>query len=591
VASLKAQLARPAVYWTVAALWFLMLALAMTWPMAQAPIQTVVGHEEATAACHVWVLWWAQNHLGDPQTNLLFFPHGADVVTLYGSDVLSPLLFAFAPIPPTLAHNLWVLILVVLGGCGGTWLGHTLGAHRWGALAGGTVFATAPFFQHEILNGTTEVLAAAVLPWFAGVVWRLLARPSVRLGVALGLLTALGTWASAYNAFFLVLVGLCIFLHRLSTAPGRVLTPGVWRAGLAGIGVAMSLLSPLIWLQATHGAGATLARREDWRTQDPPLPDSFADLSDWFNPTPAVIPEVLSLPTGGTFSYWTTCSVFLGFVAVALGAWGVWRRRAERVPSTLGRVATPFLLMVVVGALIASGPVARLGGEIVSLGGVQLSMPATVLAELFPPFVLTALHAYRYTAVVVTGLAALVALGVRGWWWPLLIAAEALLLAPTPWPAEVTDVGASPVLLALAEEPPGAVLTLPTQKEDLHDFGRALLAQTVHGQPIHDGGIHRRAGQEATAAFDEVLLLNRQAQDPPRFPTGAQARFDLGLLFDAGFRWILVPAEETEALAWSGKVLGAPTSTDDAWALWEIPAAVSLPDPPTLEAPAPSAPR
>ena len=553
-------------------LWFLFLALVVTWPMAASPMQTIIGHEEATSGCHVWVLWWAQQHLGDPHTELLFFPNGADVVTLYGSDILSPLLFAVLPIPAALGFNLWVVCLLVLGGFGARALGTTLGAERWGALAGGTLFLSAPFFQHELLNGTTELLAAAVLPWFAAVLWRLLASPSRWLGLGLGLLTALGTLASAYNGFFLLTVGLCVFLHRVSTSPGRVLGPAHWRHGLVGVGVAVVMLLPLAWLQLGHGATATLARRDDWRTREPPLPDSFADLSDWLDPSPAEIPALLRMPGGETFEYWTTCSMYLGFVAVFLGCLGVLRARRARVAGSRGRVVTSALLLVLVGVLFASGPVLRVGGEVLELGGVGVAMPLGVVADLLPPANLTGLHAYRYAAVVLTGLSALVALGARERFWFLLIAAEAVAVGPTPWPAPVTHHANSPVLSVLAmDSEPGAVLTLPTRKEDLHDLGRMLLAQTRHGRPVHDGGIHRRAGPGSTALFDDILLLERQAEPVPRYLTAAQTRFDLALLHDVGYRWILVPTEEQAAMDWAGAAFGVPEVSDDHWALWPVP--------------------
>jgi len=553
-------------------LWFLFLSLVVTWPMAASPMQTIVGHEEATAGCHVWVLWWAQQHLGDPHTEMIFYPNGADVVTLYGSDILSPLLFSVLPIPAALGFNLWVVCLLVLGGFGARALGTTLGAERWGALAGGTLFLSAPFFQHELLNGTTELLAAAVLPWFAAVLWRLLDSPSRRLGLALGLLTALGTLASAYNGFFLLTIGLCVFLHRVSTTPGRVLGPAHWRHGLLGVGVAVVMLLPLAWLQLGHGAAATLARRDDWRTREPPLPDSFASLLDWLDPTPAEIPAVLQLPGDETFEYWTTCTVYLGGVAVLLGALGVVRAWRSRVHGGRGRVVAPALLLVAVGGLFASGPVLRLHGEVTEVAGAAIALPLALVADLLPPANLTGLHAYRYAAVVLTGLSALVALGARERFWFVLIAVEAIAVGPTPWPAPVTPHAHSPVLSSLATDPePGAVLTVPTRKEDLHDLGRMLLAQTRHGRPVQDGGIHRRAGPGSTALFDENLLLQRQAEPVPRYLSAAQTRFDLGLLYTHGYRWILVPTEEQDAMDWAGGYLGPPQGEDDDWALWRIP--------------------
>ena len=47
---------------------YFLCALLTTYPMVLNPFQSVVGHEQASVACHVWVYWWAQNH-------------GADIVT------------------------------------------------------------------------------------------------------------------------------------------------------------------------------------------------------------------------------------------------------------------------------------------------------------------------------------------------------------------------------------------------------------------------------------------------------------------------------------------------------------------------------
>ncbi len=589
MAPVSERLAEARGAWPLLAAWTGLLAVLLVWPMPLDPTGTVVGLPEATAPCHVWVLWWAREHLGDPLTDLIFYPHGADVVTLYGSDVLSPLLFSQLPLSPVLAYNLWATALLVLGGLGAAWMARGLGATWMGAMAGATVFEAAPFFQHELLNGTTEMLAAACLPWFAGVLWRLLDRPSLPLGVALGLVTALGVLSSAYNAFFLVTVGLVIFLHRVSTTPGRVLTPAVWRAGLTGVGVALPLLAPLLWLQAGHGAAQTLARREDWRTTDPPLPDSFASLSDWLDPRAADIPGLHEMPGGELFEYWTTCTLFVGFTAAGLGLAALWLRRRDRIDGGHGRVATPFALLLLLGVLLAAGPVPRWDGEVVTVLGLRPSMPAVLVSDLFSPFDLTALHAYRYAAVALTGLAALVSLTVRKLPWGLLIAVEALALTPVPWPARTTPVPESFVLNGIAAGDQGAVFVAPTRKEDLHDLGRALLAQTRHGRPIQDGGIHRRAGPGATKLFEDIVTVDYLARQPPRLVGPSQLKLDLSRLHQAGYGWVLVPASEAEVDNWLAGVLGPPPLADDHWRAWPLagvrpaPVEPAVPPAPTVE--------
>ena len=115
---------------------FLLLALILTFPMCLHPIDTVVGHEQASVGCHVWVIWWARQSL-ELHTPLIFFPYGADVVQLYGSDLLSPLLFSVVSLPPSLLYNLWVLFLLTIGALGMRQLLLFLRTTPWMALAGG----------------------------------------------------------------------------------------------------------------------------------------------------------------------------------------------------------------------------------------------------------------------------------------------------------------------------------------------------------------------------------------------------------------------------------------------------------------------
>ena len=114
----------------------LLLTLVLTYPVILNPINSVVGHEQTSVACHVWVIWWAQQSLSI-ETPLIFFPYGADVVRLYGSDLFSPLLFSFLPFPPSLLYNFWVHLLLVVGGLGVRQLLLFLKTSDWQALAGG----------------------------------------------------------------------------------------------------------------------------------------------------------------------------------------------------------------------------------------------------------------------------------------------------------------------------------------------------------------------------------------------------------------------------------------------------------------------
>ena len=550
-----------------------LLAALVMWPIPLDPVGQIAGHPQASAGCHVWVIWWAQNHIHQVHTPLIFFPFGADVMQLYGSDILSPVLLGRLPLPPSLLHNLWCFVLLLGGGLGVDVLARHLGATRLGALLGGAIFLSAPFFQHELLNGTSEILAAAFLPWFAWSLLRTLERPTPWRGAATGTWLGLAVLASAYNLFYAAILVVSMAAHRV--ARGAPLLRRAWLATAAsGLGVAGFFGTPLLWLHHAHGAAALYARREDWLNPQQALPDSFADLLDWFDPRAAQIPLEMHYPLGDTFLYWTTCTVYLGLVALALALWGLVRHsRGPRVAVT--RSPMPFLLAALLGGLIALGPYLRVAGEVVAPWGYPIQLPAILFYELFPPFAITALHAYRYASLVVLGLALLASLAPRRGWAALLglllVLLDAVVLSPVPRASAVTAAPDSAVLEALAAMPAGAVVYLPFEAEDLGDLSTMLLAQTVHGHPIHDGGIHRRAGEDATVLFQKNGLLSEMSRRGAlRLPGPEQTRRGLAMLRAVGFRYVLMPAGQQEFESWLSGPLGVPLVRDDEWLLWQL---------------------
>lgn len=548
-------------WWAAMLLWSTLLGILVTWPMALDPLGAVIGHPEASVGCHIWVLWWAQSHLGDFTTPMIFHPYGADVIELYGSDLLSPLLVSGLPLSPGLLYNLWVLGLLIAGGLGAAWLCRRAGCAASGSAVGAAVFTTAPFFQHELLNGTSELIAAAILPWFTGALMSTIAAPSVRRGLLVGILAGIAISLSAYNPFFLMLLLVMFLIHRVVSDPAPVFTAPMRRAVGAAAGVGMLFAGPVGWLHLTHGAGQTFSRRESWLTQDPPLPDSFADLLDWVDPRAADIPALMPMRDGLSFEYWTTCTVYLGLTALLLAALSLRRTDSAR----------PFPAILLVSVLIACGPYLRVAGESVALLGVKLPLPGLTLATLFPPFIVTAMHSYRYTAVAVLALAVLAGRGARRPWWAGLIVLETLLLAPVPWPAPTTPIPESVVLTTLRDMPPGAVFTAPMERENLGDLGRLLIAQTIHEKPVHDGGIHRRAGEEATRLFAENALVDGlSAQGGPEWPGEEDTARGLTQLYSLDYRYILMPTDAEEGLAWGLERLGEPDVRDALWVLWVL---------------------
>lgn len=575
------------------------LAVGLTWPMPLHPVSTIVGLPQTTGACHLWVLWWAREHLVELDSPLLFYPNGGDVMRLYGSDVLSPLLLRWIPLPEPLLYNGWVLGLLTVGGLGAARLALRAGAGIGGSWVALAVFEAAPFFQHELLNGTVELLGASFLPWFVIAMLDVLDAPSWGAGARAGAWGLAAAWCSIYNLFFLALLGSVLLVHRAATTAEALLNGPRLRALALGVAIGGAGLGALGGVHLLHGASETLTERETVLEQEPPAPDAFADLSAWLDPSPAEIPAVVPLPHGEVFEYWTTATVHLGFVAVGLALFGVLRPSGRRdvAPGPLGSSGAvgpsgaagpsgaPWVLLVIVGVLVASGPWLRVGGEKVGLLDGPIPMPALTLSAMVPAFSVTAPHTYRYASLVVLGLAVLAARGVRGVWagraFAALIAVESLLLSPLPRPTPVTSVPESAVLDALAGMADGAVLTAPTEADNLYDLGRAMLAQTVHGRPFQDGGMHHRAGEASVALFHENALVEAlAARGTRRLPALEPTLRSLGELEEVGYGYLLVAVEEEDVDTWARETLGPPDLADDIWALWRL---ARLPDAPERE--------
>ena len=227
--------------------------------------------------------------------------------------------------------------------------------------------------------------------------------------------------------------------------------------------------------------------------------------------------------------------------------------------------------VLIIAALIALGPYLRWTDQVLTIAGHPITLPAATIGLVFPPFAITAIHAYRYSAVVMLAVSVLAVRKLKSPWWGALILLEVLFWAPQPWPAATMNMPDSVVLEQLSELPDGAVFTYPIAKENLHDLGQVLLAQTIHGKPIHDGGIHRRAGEQSVQLFTENFVVDELShRSGPMYPSKREALAGFQDLKAKGYRYLLTPAEQQEAVLWGIGVLGLPLQQDDEWCLWEL---------------------
>ena len=543
---------------------FVLLALVLTFPMCLHPIDTVVGHEQASVGCHVWVIWWARQSL-ELHTPLIFFPYGADVVQLYGSDLLSPLLFSVISLPPSLLYNIWVLFLLVIGSLGMRQLLLFLGTTQWMALAGGWAWMCSPFLQHELLNGTSELLSTGLLTWFIWLTLSIWEDPTPKKGLWIGILSGVLLMSSAYNPFFMLLILLTLLIHRLTTNLEPFWSKGILRCSLFAVGGFIPFFLFVGWIQLTHGALSTFSRRLDWLSTDVSLPDSYVGLWDWFSMEASPLPARMPLPDGTHFEYWTTCTNYIGWVLIVAAIYGFWNRKSYRFGG--------WFAMLIAAMLIAMGPYLRIDGHVLLWGETPIHLPAQTVDFLFPLFSITAIHAYRYSAVVCIAIAILAARGMRRYThlWMLAILVETVSLAPQPYPQPTTEISPSPTLRRLRDMPDAAVFTFPIAKENLHDLSMVLLTQTIHEKPIHEGGIHRRAGFEATQLFrDNYVVDALSGRWGPEYPSTLEGKMGLRYLTQLGYRYVLVPSPNKDAVSFAQQALGNPISGDNAWTLWDL---------------------
>ncbi len=575
----------------------LVIAVIITWPAVR--LDALLGHERCTAGCHAWVVWAAQAQIfgGEASADLLFFPHGADLFRLYGSDLLGPLVLAplVGLLTPWALVNLWVLLMVWCNGLAAYALGRSLDLGRGAATVLGTAFMAAPFFAHEAFNGTTELLAAWPLPLFALAWLKLLERPSPKLGLLAGLAFGVGGLLSVYTPFFLLLV---VGVSLAWWATTR-LDPLFDRARLGAMALAGAvsalMLVPVGLLHLRHGAGALHSRRVGWSADAVPLPDSAGDLFGLVSAGISEPPRVVLQGDGTLYDYWTLGTVTLGFLALALAVLGWWRSPRRG----------PWPLLFMAALLVSLGPWLVAGGDLLRIGGSPIPGPALLLERLFPPWGVVSLHPYRFAALTALALAVLAGMGAEVLlrWLAgrgrlaaviavpvlcVLLAAEGILHRPGGWALPTTAPPTSASWTWLAGAPRGGMVLLPFVADEIGDVCQGLLAQTVHGQPWSDGAMHFRADPSSLALYGQSPLLSALASAQRGDLLGPeQSAAGLAELRELGFRYVVLDRPGYARLerqrrsvsarhdpvaveAWLQLHLGPPAQDDGAVAVFSI---------------------
>jgi hypothetical protein len=367
---------------------YLLLAVAATWPLAAQAGDSVFGL--GTPPLNVWAIGWVLRQLPREPWHLFdancFYPYPRSLA--FSEHLFVPSLlaapWAFATGNLVLAHNAVALLTLALAGLGMYLLCRDLTGDGVAAFGGGILYAFHTWNLNELIR--LQILSNAWFPFLLLALLRFFRAPSARSAVAAGASYAAQSLSGMYWALYLPLVTAPVILVLARRHPGP------WRARLplvASLGGALAVTALFALPYVQNGREFGL-----YREAPAPIPvDRYLDVL----PGNLLYADVL-----GTARPNENAAHFLGFSAVALALFGLWRPGAR--PDGLAGWRGLVLLFVGAGFLLSLGPRITMGPWDLLPG------PYAALYEFVPGF-RHVRYPERFALVLVLGLAPLVAEG------------------------------------------------------------------------------------------------------------------------------------------------------------------------------------
>ncbi|MCK6514516.1 hypothetical protein L6R46_05620 [Myxococcota bacterium] len=427
-----------------------LLSVALTWPLALTLSTESIGSPHGDGLKHLWTLWWIRAEVMAKgaipfQTQLVNYPEG---MALYPIEPLNGLLVVLlAPLSVVTVSNLAALANLTLIGVCGALLGRRVSGEPLGGLAAGVMLQTSAVALFTLHVGVGELqhlwwLPLGLLAWlnhketqsFKSAVW---------LGLSLGL-AALSCF---YHGFFL---GFSVAVLSLFTLPLRGSLPGVLLRYAVAAGLGLALVLPVMrTFSSSYGEDerpsvgllAYITQEHGQPVTDP----SSARL----DPLDLVSPRRDERATASPERMGYGGGRYLGLPALALGLLALWRSP---------RQAMLWVVLALLGALLAMGSYLVVNGEVVELaGGSRVRLPFFFLNRALGYVAEPLNFPVRALAITMTALAVCAALVARAGS-PRLALGLAVLAGLdvqinqlTPWPMQRFAPTAFPGLTALAE--------------------------------------------------------------------------------------------------------------------------------------------
>jgi len=485
---------------------FLVVALAFTWPLPLNMSDRVVATGSGDIWQHLWNIWWVRFSLLDLHslpynTSLLFYPTGANLF-FHALDPLD----GYISIPFQLifglvaAFNLVILFQITLAGWATYLLASYLTGNRRAGLVAGIIYACSPLESRLITLGQLELTSIEWIPLFIfafiksfdrnqpgrGVwVWRILSALCL-------VVLALVSWYYLLYAFLLGgLYGLYLLFRERKGWRER------WAATLLNLGLVFGGAGlPVLPLLV-----ATLKAAGSGTTSQPIFTVIYnsATLKGFLTPGPSALWGLFGSSDNHEFR-----GNFLGFIALGLAWCGL----------VTGYKKNWFwVLVAAVFGLLALGPVLHLSfnpdwtPQTIEGGP---SLPGRLLYNL--PFGNIARVPLRFGLVTFLALAVLAAFGLNwlesklfrrpvkflparwGGWLPAALAGLLVFLEFFPGIRPLIDTAVPAVYTQLAAESSWndfAVLETP-DRDDASIISKAMYYQTVQGHPMVGGYLSRK---------------------------------------------------------------------------------------------------
>jgi hypothetical protein len=598
---MRRRLDTPGAQTALAALAYLLITIAVTYPLAFQLTTHIAGIVWGDPLEFVWYTWWFKHALLDLHINPLYINALNYPDSLYVSllPAMSQSFLLALPLTalttPATAYN--VIFLLSFPACALTtyWLCTELSGDWRAGFVGGLIWGFFPDKTGHALAGHLFQMVVFSLPLAALLMVRLLRRPSAWRAVWAGLGIALAATIHPINVAYCLLPVLAVLVgweiwRRWRPAPAsRPLAPLPWRWLALAAGIAAVLIVPL-YLPAVI---ETMQRGVDFLVIRGTVGLS-TDLLAFFVPPPRN-PVLVRLPPSLRHPVIHLSNQILltefesigyvGWTALILATIGTWWRWAEgRAWAVLG-VGT---------AVLELGPLLKVGGHLftvpVETEAYPMLMPYALLENLplfnwsRTPGRLNETVMLAVAVLAALGLAALLArLAARGWgragWAVTGVAGAAVVLeSMVVWPMPTFSAQTSPAFRALAEDTSfKAVLNVPIRRNEETVF--TLYQQTIHQHPMVGGRVFRDVpGSLDIQTFLTQAIAASESGDTAPGPTNEQ-RWAALSFYDVGR---IVYQKEFDADGTLGAALerlapGGATMNDDIVAIYPVKPAVLEP--------------